>query len=349
MSIIESEFRPAIWCRNPHLQTLWPYFFRFSPRPEYHRERLELADGDFLDLDWVEPYSAGPLVLILHGLEGCSQSHYVRGLVTAFARRNVRSVVMHHRGCSGEPNRLNRSYHAGETADLNTVLTHLHDREPNTPMGAVGFSLGGNMLLKWLGENPHSSLVMAAAAVSVPFLLAEGARRMERGLSQIYQWRLIRLMKQSLNKKFAHRPAAVDLHQVSGLKNFWTFDDQVTARLHDFADVGDYYTRSSSRQFLSGINTETLIVHAEDDPLMTPSVIPREHELSGTIQLELSRYGGHVGFVTGPMWRPQYWLDQRVADYLREKLAPKISVIQRDEENLKMDEKYRSCDQSNSI
>ncbi len=327
MSIIESEFRPANWCRNPHLQTLWAYFFRFSPRPEYRRERLELTDGDFLDLDWLEPNSVGPLVLVLHGLEGCSQSHYVRGLVTAFAHRNIRSVVMHHRGCSGEPNRLNRSYHAGETADLGTVLSRLHDREPNTPMGAVGFSLGGNMLLKWLGENPHTSLVTAAVAVSVPFLLAEGPRRMQRGLSQIYQWRLIRLMKQSLIKKFAHRPAPVDLHQIRRLNNFWTFDDQVTARLHDFADVQDYYARSSSRQFLSDINTETLIVHAEDDPLMTPAVLPREYELSRKIQLEVSQCGGHVGFVTGPVWRPQYWLDQRVADYLSEKLTPKLSAI----------------------
>jgi predicted alpha/beta-fold hydrolase len=265
--------------------------------------------------------------LVLLGLEGCSQSHYVRGLVTALAQRNIRSVVMHHRGCSGEPNRLNRSYHAGETADLNTVLTRLHDREPSTPVVAVGFSLGGNMLLKWLSENPHTSLVIAAAAVSVPFLLAEGARRMERGLSQIYQWRLIRMMKQSLDKKFANRPAPIDLRQVRRARNFWTFDDQVTARLHGFADVEDYYERSSSRQFLSGINTETLIVHAADDPLMTPAVIPGERELSDKIQLEVSQYGGHVGFVAGPVWRPQYWLDQRVADYLDTKLAPKFSDI----------------------
>ncbi len=323
MSIVESEFRPAIWCRNPHLQTLWPYFFRFSPRPEYRRERLELKDGDFLDLDWYEPNSAGPLVLVLHGLEGCSRSHYVRGLVTAFAQRNIRSVVMHHRGCSGEPNRLDRSYHAGETIDLDTVLTRLHDREPNTPLGAIGFSLGGNMLLKWLGENPHISLVEAAVAVSVPFLLAEGARRMQRGISQIYQRRLIGLMKHSLNKKFAHRPAPVDMYHVRELQTFWDFDDQVTARLHDFASVKDYYERSSSRQFLSEINTDTLIVHAKDDPLMTTAVIPREHELSTKIQLEVSQYGGHVGFVTGPVWRPRYWLDQRVTDYLSTKLASK--------------------------
>lgn len=326
MPIIESEFRPANWCRNPHLQTLWPYFFRFSPRPEYRTERLELTDGDFLDLDWFEPQAAGPLVLVLHGLEGCSQSHYVRGLVTALAQRNMRSVVMHHRGCSGEPNRLDRSYHAGETADLNAVLTCIHDREPQAPIGAIGFSLGGNMLLKWLGENPHATLI-AAAAVSVPFLLAEGARRMQRGFSQIYQWRLIRLMKQSVIKKFANRPSPVDLRHVRGLQNFWTFDDQVTARLHNFADVNDYYTRSSSRQFLSTINTETLIVHALDDPLMTAAVIPREHELSGTIELELSRHGGHVGFVAGPPWQPRYWLDQRVADYFSEKMVPKFSAI----------------------
>ncbi len=260
--------------------------------------------------------------MVLHGLEGCSQSHYVRGLVNALAQQNIRSVVMHHRGCSGEPNRLDRSYHAGETADLNTVLTRLHDRKPNTPMGAVGFSLGGNMLLKWLGENPHTPLVRTAAAVSVPFLLAEGARRMQRGLSRIYQWRLIRSMKRSFMEKFANRPAPINMRHVRGLQDFWAFDDQVTARLHGFADVEDYYSRSSSRKFLSRINTETLIVHAEDDPLMTPTVLPHAHELSDKIEFELSPFGGHVGFVTGPVWCPQYWLDQRIADYLSAKLKP---------------------------
>ncbi len=320
MSIIESEFRPAIWCRGPHVQTLWPHFFRFVPRPVYRRERLELDDGDFLDLDWFEPGGDGPLVLVLHGLEGCSRSHYVRGLVAALAQRNIRTVVMHHRGCSGEPNRLNRSYHAGETGDFDTVLNRVHEREPDTRLGAVGFSLGGNMLLKWLGENADTSLLSAAVAVSVPFLLAEGARRMQRGFSRIYQWRLIKQMKQSLTRKYANRQAPVDMQRVRGLDNFWTFDDQVTAPLHNFSGVDDYYARSSSRQFLGTIGTDTLIVHASDDPLMTRAVLPQEHELSGKIHLEISPRGGHVGFVAGRPWRPRYWLDERVANYLSGKL-----------------------------
>ena len=322
MPIIDSEFQPAYWCRNPHVQTLWPYLFRFSPRPDYVRERLELVDGDFLDLDWCNPIDSGPLVVVMHGLEGCSHSHYVRGLVGALAERGYRSVVMHHRGCSGEPNRLDRSYHGGETADLNTVINTMHDREPQTSMGIIGYSLGGNMLLKWLSENPATTLVKAAVAVSVPFLLAEGAKRMERGLSRIYQWRLLTLMKNSFAKKFAERRGPIDPRKIRECRTFWHFDDQVTGPLHGFTGAEDYYARCSSRQFLKTIKTETLIMHALDDPLMTPAVVPFEGELSDKVIIELSRHGGHVGFVTGAPWRPTYWLDFRVAEYLRKKLKP---------------------------
>ncbi len=319
--IVESDFRAAAWCRGPHFQTLWPYFFRLSPRPHYRRERIELPDGDFVDLDWHEPPASGPLAVLLHGLEGCSQSHYIRGLADALARRRIRSVVLHHRGCSGVPNRLDRGYHAGETTDLNYVVTRLRSREPDTSIAVVGFSLGGNMLLKWLTDGSAASSINAAAAISVPFLLAEGAHRMEQGLSRIYQWRLLKMLRRSAIRKFSRRTAPLDLARLRSLRTFWAFDDYVTAPLHGFAGAQDYYTRCSSRQFLRDVAVNTLIVQSLDDPLMTPRVLPREDELSEHIVLEISVQGGHVGFVSGPIWRPIYWLDHRISDYVSEQLV----------------------------
>ncbi len=320
MSIVESSFQAASWCRNPHLQTLWPYWFRRSPSPTYRRERLELDDGDFLDLDWYDSLPHSPLVVVLHGLEGCSGSHYVRGLVDTLAHHGVRSVIMHQRGCSGTPNRLARGYHAGETLDFDAVLQRLRQREPDTALAAVGFSMGGNILLKWMGEHPATDMIETAVAVSVPFSLAEGVRRMEQGISRLYQWRLLSLMRRSINTKFDAMRAPIDFKDVSRIRNFFEFDDRVTAPLHGFAGAEDYYRRCSSRPFLFSIDVDTLILHALDDPMLTPAAVPTEADISGTIRLELSRTGGHVGFVHGPLWRPRYWLDQRITRHLCRKL-----------------------------
>jgi predicted alpha/beta-fold hydrolase len=311
-----TPFTPAWWCRNPHLQTLWPYFFRSSPRPNLRRERLELPDGDFLDLDWTTN-GQGPLVLLLHGLEGSARSHYVRAMAHILPRRGLRVVIMHFRGCSGEPNRLNRSYHSGETGDIRFVVNWLHEREPDTSIAAIGYSLGGNALLKYLGENGTATPLAAAVAVSVPFDLAAAADRMSHGVSRIYQWHMVHSLIRSLRAKFAGRAAPVDLDGLSDAMSFWEFDEKVTAPLHGFRDAADYYQRSSSRQFLAGIRVPTLILHARDDPFMTPSVVPGKTELAASITLDASNHGGHVGFVHGTWpWRPSYWLDERIPPFL---------------------------------
>ena len=149
---INSGFQPSWWCLNPHLQTIWPFLFRANPSPTYRRQRLDLDDGDFVDLDWIEPTQSAPIVVILHGLGGDSQSHYVRGLVSELSGAGLRSVVLHHRGCSGEPNRLPRSYHAGDSEDIDFLLRRLKAVEPQTPLFAVGYSLGASMLLNWLHQ-----------------------------------------------------------------------------------------------------------------------------------------------------------------------------------------------------
>lgn len=315
-TVRDSDFQPAWWLPGPHLQTLWPALCRRLPPVGVRRERLELADGDFVDLDWsLNP--AGPVVVILHGLEGSSASGYARGLLAAAVRRGWRAVVLHFRGCSGQPNRLARSYNAGDTVDLAAVVEELRRREPATPLAAVGYSLGGNVLLKWLGETACCPLA-AAAAVSVPLVLDLAAQRLQRGFSRLYQRHLLRNLKAAYRRKFRHRTdLPLPLAGLAGLRDFYAFDDRVTAPLHGYAGVHDYYARASCRQYLKNIRTPTLILHALDDPFMRPAVVPAAAELSPWVILELSRHGGHVGFVAGGLpWRPRYWLEERIPAFL---------------------------------
>jgi len=309
-------FKAAWWCRGPHGQTLWARLARRPPHVALWRERLELPDGDFIDLDWTEKGS-GPIVIVLHGLEGSSDSPYARGLLRAIERRGWRGVVMHFRGCSGEPNRLARSYHSGDTGDLAFLVTTLRRREPRAPLATVGFSLGGNVLLKWLGKAGGVTPLRAAVAVSVPFVLHGAAERLQQGFSRLYQWRLLRSLRRTVDAKRRHMELPLKIRDLSTLKNFRDFDEYVTAPLHGFDSADHYYTVSSSRQYLGGITVPTLLLHARDDPFMTESAIPRPDELSESVTLELSPHGGHVGFVAGIWpWRPRYWLDERIPAYL---------------------------------
>jgi predicted alpha/beta-fold hydrolase len=316
-----TSFQAAWWCRSAHLQTIWPYLVRGRPRIALHRERLELPDGDFLDLDWTGDKPESPIVLVLHGLEGSSRSKYAAGLLCAVQQRGWRGAVMHFRGCSGEPNRLARGYHSGETGDLAYVVNLLRAREPDVPLFVVGYSLGGNALLKWLGEQGTNARVDAAVAVSVPFLLNRAADRMEKGLSRIYQWELMQRMRRSVLAKSERIALPIDIENVPRLRTFREFDDGVTAPLHDFAGVDDYYRRASARQYLGGVTVSTLVIHSLDDPFMSTDAVPTAQELSSTTTLELYPHGGHVGFVSGALpWRPRYWLEQRIPDYLAAQL-----------------------------
>jgi predicted alpha/beta-fold hydrolase len=311
-------FRRAWWLPGAHLQTLYPTLFRRFRPPPLRRERIELPDGDFLDVDR-GPCHDGPLVLLLHGLEGSIRSHYAAGLMTALDRCGFEGALMHFRGCSGEPNRLPRSYHSGETGDLATVLALLHARDPERPVFAIGVSLGGNVLLKWLGENPQQTLVQRAIAISVPFELNKAALRLQAGLSRLYQAHLLRKLRRSTRAKAVIISLPVPVDRLDQIRTFRSFDDRITAPLHGFAGVDDYYRRSSSRQFLKQIRTPTLILHALDDPFMTPDSVPGPDELGPGIQLELSEHGGHVGFIGGRWpWRACYWLDRRVCAWFRD-------------------------------
>jgi len=313
-------FKPAWWLRNPHLQTLWPVFFRRRLRPPLRRERLELPDGDFVDLDWTLNDS-GPIVILFHGLEGSSRSHYARGMLTSLPQHGLRAVIMHFRGCSGEPNRLARAYHSGDTGDIDFLVRTLKAREPDTALAAIGYSLGGNALLKWLGEQGKDAPLQCAVAVSVPFLLHESTAHMNRGLSRIYQWHLLKSLIRGARRKARQYAPPAPLEEINRMKSFFEFDDRVTARLHGFHGGMHYYTSSSSRQFLGRIGVPTLIVHATDDPFMHANVAPTAGELSPSITFALHQHGGHVGFVAGRLpWRPRYWLDEQIPNWLGRQL-----------------------------
>jgi len=328
--IIESEFKPTYWLKNPHVQTIWSSAFRRIPNSETRTERLELSDGDFVDLQWLSQSNQAtdtenlPILLLLHGLEGSKESTYIRGLLNSVRELAFRTVVLHFRGCGGELNRLAKSYHSGETDDLGEVIDFLHSKYPDSKVMVAGFSLGGNVLLKYLGEKAEKSKIDAAIAVSVPMLLAPSSKKLDKGFSKLYRNRLIKALKNKIAKKLEQHPDALELsqQQLGTLQTFYDFDDQVTAKLNGYLGAQDYYEQCSSKQFLKTIKTPTLILHSKDDPFMTQEVIPSEAELSEFVTLELTESGGHVGFISGtnPL-SLNYYIDERVPSWFMERMT----------------------------
>lgn len=323
--IRSSDFRPAWWLPGAHLQTLWPTLARRRPDVPLTRRRIELQDGDFIDLSVHKSVHEGrrPGVLIVHGLEGGLASHYGASLMQRLASAGFGGIFMHLRGCSGEPNRLARSYHSGASDDLQQVLRQLADGPSGAPFAAIGISLGGNLLLKYLGEQvqtarstPSQGLLQTAIAVSPPFVLRDAMLRLNHGFSRIYRTHLMRKLKHAFRRKFANRtpPLQVDLAVIA---DFNDFDEQITAPLCGFDGVFDYYNRASCRGYLRSISTPTLILHARDDPFLYPTSIPFQPELGPGVTLELSEQGGHVGFIAGTWpWQPRYWLEERILTHL---------------------------------
>ena len=317
MPILNSPFKPAWWLKNPHLQTLWATFFRSKPDIELSKHRLELDDGDFLDLA-MTTIGNRPIVVILHGLEGSLASHYVKPLLKALDNAGFAACFMHFRGCSDEINRLPRSYHSGDTEDLNWVIAYLQKEYQQGVFAVIGYSLGGNVLLKWMGEQAAAAPVQTAVAVSVPFQLAHAGERLETSFSRVYQKHLLSSCQQKFNHKFRKQACPLDV-DANKLNTFYQFDDLITAPLHGFKGADDYYQQCSSRQFLIRIQKPTLILHSKDDPFMWEHTVPDEKELSPWVHLELSNHGGHVGFISGKApFRAEYWLEPRIIKWLEE-------------------------------
>jgi predicted alpha/beta-fold hydrolase len=314
--INKSTFRPALFMRNRHLQTILPNIIH-PQHPKLEKQRLELEDGDFIDLLWSQTRSPQTL-LILHGLEGSVHSSYAQRMLNYCNQHEIAAVFMHARGCSDEPNRLLRSYHSGETCDLNQVIRHLKSKGIND-IALLGYSLGGNRVMKYMGEAETDSVIRCAIGVSVPMSLSICSETMNRGFAKIYQSTLLRrLITKMQQKKALMASSGLSFPDPTAMKNFRQFDDHFTAPVHGFKNADDYYKKSSSKQFLLNIKKPTLIIHAKDDPFMTPDVLPEADELSPSVMLELTSQGGHVGFIGSNFFLPRPWLETRIHSFLNE-------------------------------
>lgn len=320
-------FKPAWWCQGGHAQTIAGTLLRGAPRLDFTRERIELPDGDFLDLDFFPKKSVTgkekiPLVAILHGLEGSSQSPYVRTFVDELNRRGWNGVVMNQRMCSGEPNRLRQTYHSGKTEDLDYVVNYLREDKGHEELYLAGFSIGGNIALKWLGEQGENAVekIRAAAAVSVPFDLAKTVERMDRGFNrEIYTRALLSSLKFKARAKEIMFPGTICYATAKRCKTFKEFDHTITAPLNGFKSETEYWTKTSCFSFLKSIQIRTLLIHAENDPFFPARFIPRDCiSTSQYFQMLVARDGGHLGFVGGPWpWRQARWLEKEIVDYFK--------------------------------
>lgn len=309
MSPRPGDYRAPWWLPGGHLQTIYAALVP-APRVRWRRERWETPDGDFIDLDWAEGEAKGPLIALFHGLEGSSASPYARAIAARALSIGWRCVVPHFRGCSGELNRLPRAYHSGDSAEIGWVLERLGARH------AVGISLGGNALLKYLGEQGASTTLERAAAVSAPLDLAAAGRNLDRGLSRaIYTRMFLRTLKRKTFEKIARQGIRVDARRLARARTFWEFDDTVTAPLHGFAGADDYWARSSSGPWLAGIRVPTLVLNARNDPFMPAAALDaaaaRPGGVSSSVTLEFPGSGGHAGFPGR-----NRWLARRILGFL---------------------------------
>lgn len=313
-------FRPARWLPGGHAPTVFASLSRPPALPAPRRERWDTPDGDFIDVDRHGDLTA-PTVIVLHGLEGSSRRGYVLRLAAALLDRGLATAAVNFRGCSGEMNRRPRLYHSGETSDLDFAARRLAAERPGRPLGVAGFSLGGNVATKWLGERGDGlpPELRAGAVISVPFDLAGSAVAMDRGgfWPFIYRERFLRTLRAKAVEKARQFPGCLDLRAVLAARTFQAFDDVATAPLHGFAGARDYWERSSSGPFLTGVRRPLLALAAADDPIAP--VAPRFTSAAAAnpaVQLELVAGGGHVGFVEGPPWAPRFWAERRTAEFL---------------------------------
>ena len=324
-----STFHPPLFLKNRHVQTIYPAIARRVPDLSYHRERLELPDGDFIDLDWVKA-PARRLVVLLHGLEGNTHRSYMKGMAKIFNTNGWSVLAMNFRGCSGEANRLLRSYHAGATDDLRHVLRHASSTGQYDCIGLVGFSLGGNLLLKYLGEEGGalSPSICGAVAFSVPCDLAASVEAMSKPANRVYMKNFLKQLGKKLETKQQRFPEAINLLGYDHLTTFVEFDDRYTAPIHGFENAAEYWRLNSCQVFLPRIQAPTLIVNALDDPFLSESCFPRKAALnSSSLFLETPKRGGHVGFMQ--LRRTQsYWSELRAIEFL-ERISDAESLSRR--------------------
>lgn len=306
------------WLPGGDLQTIYTSLFIPVPRVDYRRERLELADGDFLDFDWIDGTPGQPVVVLFHGLEGNSDSFYARDLMHALQQRGWGGVVAHFRGCSGEDNRLPRAYFAGDSADIETMLRHVKARHPDVPLYAVGISLGGNALLKWLGEQGDAAhdRIAAAVAASAPLDLTAAGHALDRGFNRnVYTARFLSTLKAKALRKAEKFPGLLDADAIAAATTFREFDTLVTAHLHGFRDAEDYWEKVSSKPLLKSVSVPTLVINARNDPFLPAAALPGPADVSPAVTLDQPETGGHVAFPSGPFPGNADWLPARIMQH----------------------------------
>lgn len=305
-----------LWLRGSHAQTLWPLAIK-GVMPQVERERWESPDGDFIDVDLLPIQPGKPLVLMFHGLEGSSRSHYTRALLRELKRRGLNGAVPHFRGCSGEPNRKLRAYHSGDAAEIDWILRRFAERFPGVPRYASGVSLGGNALLVWLGQQGSDArkLLTAAAAISAPHDLTACGHHLARGLNRIYSLNFLATLKRSALTKLVRFPGSYDAKRLRAARNLYEFDEIVTAPLHGFASAEDYWRRASAKPWLKQIEIPTLVLNARNDPFLPAQAFPSEKDISAAVTLELPQEGGHAGFVGGSFPGHLDWLPRRLLHF----------------------------------
>jgi uncharacterized protein len=307
-------FEPAWWSKNRHVQSCLPVLLRTQAITSIRWEEFTLPDGDFLDLAWAGS-SQAPIVILLHGLEGSVNSHYIQNILDPLTAQGWQALTMHFRSCSGRLNRYGYSYYAGYTDDLFFMIEALNKRYPNQIFAAIGYSLGGNVLLHYLAQFPNS-ILKKAVVVSVPFELHKSADK----TATFYQWNLLRSLKRKVIEKIRIGiEMPVDKKRAQEIRTMREFDELVTAPLNGFKNAEDYYRQKSTRPILNLIKHPTLLLHALDDPFIPCETIPRDYEIAESIQLEISKHGGHLGFIQGGLpWQPEYWLQYRILQFLNE-------------------------------
>lgn len=314
------DYRHSFPFSNGHVQTIFPTLFRKTPRLSPVRKRIETDDGDFIDIDhhFSTAGKTAGLAIVSHGLEGHSRKKYPLGMARCLTEFGWDAVCLNFRGCSGEPNRLPRLYHSGVTDDLHTILGYVLSLGCYQDVVLIGFSMGGNQTLKYLGENPGivPSQVRAAIVFSVPCMLADSVAVMNSWQNSIYMRYFLKSLSEKMRLKADMFPGLIDTTGIDKIRTFAPFDDRFTAPLHGFRDAADYYRRCSSRQFLPAIRVPCLMVQAVDDPFLSPSCFPlSEAEKNPYLNLEMTEFGGHVGFWGG--WRKEhYWSESRVIQFL---------------------------------
>lgn len=317
MNAAFESYRAPRWLRGGHAQTIYPALFLRATPPRYRRERWDTPDGDFIDLDFCDAAEGAPRVVLFHGLEGSSASHYAVALMRALARARWNGVVVHFRGCGGEINRLPRAYHSGDAPEIGWILARLADG--GGPLYAAGVSLGGNALLKWLGESGvgASVQVVAAAAVSAPLDLMAAGAALGQGLNLIYTRMFLTTLRRKSLAKLERFPGLFDRDRVLRARSLREFDDVVTAPLHGFRDTDDYWTRASSKPHLGRVRVPTLVLNAKNDPFLPARHLPRQDEMPATVLLEQPQEGGHAGFAGGAFPGNLDWLPSRLLAFFQ--------------------------------